>query len=70
MYYNPMGIIIFEYFKDSKYHFTNVHMCGTVHICEQCKAQICEPFHQNHVFIWWIVSDGHIFSTFNAHTFK
>ena len=22
-------------------------MCGTVHFYEQCKAQICEPFHQS-----------------------
>ena len=39
-------MIIFEY-----YDFTYVHMRDTVHIHEQCKAQICEPFHQNYVFI-------------------
>ena len=56
--------------KIQKYHFTEVHMCVTVHIYEQCKAQTCEPFHQNQVFIWWTVSDGHIFGTFNGHTFE
>ena len=45
-------------------------MCGNVHIYEQCKAQICEPLHQNHAFIWCAVSDGDIFGTFNAHTFE
>ena len=45
-------------------------MCGTVHIYEQCKAQICGPFHQNYVFIMWTISYGHIFGTLNVHTFE
>ena len=45
-------------------------MCETVCIHEQCKAQICEPLHQNRVFIMYIISDGHIFGTLNTHTFE
>ena len=53
-----------------KYDLTNVHTCETVHIYEQCKVQICEPFHQNHVFIMYLISNGHIFGTLNPHTFE